>query len=364
MSKQEPVRLVLLGTGNMARLHMEGFAAVPDAKIVAAVDVDEARARTFAEKYGIPQTFGSLEAVLRWGEFDAICNITPDSMHHETTLMILAARKHILCEKPLATNYLDAHEMVEAAGAAQVVAMVNLTYRKVAELQKARELVLSGAIGEVRHVEASYLQSWLTAKSWGDWRTDPTWLWRLSRSHGSNGVLGDIGIHILDFASYGAALDIADMSCRLAVFNKAPNNRVGDYQLDANDSFAMAVSFANGALGVIHASRYGTGHLNDISLRIFGDKGAIRVHYTLSSSFMEVCMGEDVHTQTWQPLTPEPAETNYQRFVRAVQTGETLEPSFAHAANLQRLLDLGLATERQGTSALQGSHLPPQEARP
>jgi predicted dehydrogenase len=363
MSAQDPVRLVLLGTGNMARLHAQEFALVPDAKIVAAVDVDEERARAFAEKHKIPNHFGSLEAVLRWGEFDAICNITPDGMHHDTTLLILAAGKHVFCEKPLATNYLDAHEMTEAAGAANVVAMVNLTYRKVPELQKARELVLSGAIGEVRHVEASYLQSWLSANSWGDWRTDPTWLWRLSRAHGSNGVLGDIGIHILDFASYGAALDIADMSCRLATFDKAPGNRVGNYQLDANDSFAMAVTFTNGALGVIHASRFATGHLNDIALRIFGDKGAIRVNYTLSSSSMEVCLGEDIHTQTWRPLEAEPAETNYQRFVRAVQTRETLEPSFAHAANLQRLLDLGLATERAGVPTAV-SNTPGQEHRP
>ena len=65
-------------------------------------------------------------------------------------------------------------------------------------LQKAREIVLSGEIGTVRHVEASYLQSWLVSKAWGDWRTESRWLWRLSKKHGSNGVLGDIGIHAID----------------------------------------------------------------------------------------------------------------------------------------------------------------------
>ena len=54
----------------------------------------------------------------------------------------------------------------------------------------------------MRHVEASYRQSWLVGKHWGDWRTEPMWLWRLSEKHGSKGVLGDVGIHILDFATF------------------------------------------------------------------------------------------------------------------------------------------------------------------
>ena len=59
-------------------------------------------------------------------------------------------------------------------------------------------------IGEVRHIDAAYLQSWLVGTHWGDWRTEERWLWRLSGAHGSRGALGDVGIHILDFASYVA----------------------------------------------------------------------------------------------------------------------------------------------------------------
>ena len=144
-------------------------------------------------------------------------------------------------------------------------------------------MVLAGEIGEIKHVEASYLQSWLVSKFWGDWRTDPKWLWRLSRSHGSNGVLGDVGIHILDFASYGAGLDIDHVFCRLKTFDKAPGNRIGEYELDANDSFTMALDFSNGAFGVVHASRWATGHLNELRLRMYGDKGGIEVVHNLKA---------------------------------------------------------------------------------
>ena len=83
-------------------------------------------------------------------------------------------------------------------------------------------MVLAGEIGAVRHVEASYLQSWLVSKAWGDWRTEAKWLWRLSTQHGSNGVLGDIGIHILDFASLWRRRSTSSTcSRRLKTFDKA-----------------------------------------------------------------------------------------------------------------------------------------------
>lgn len=343
-----PVRIAILGTGAMARQHVERFSSIDGVSIVAGIDVDAGRAEAFCRRHGIANWFGSLEAALAWRQFDAVANVTPDSAHHQTTLQIARAGCHIFCEKPLAINHGQAEEMTRAVTDAQLVGMVNLTYRNVPALQKARELVTSGAIGEVRHVEASYLQSWLTSKYWGDWRTESRWLWRLSKAHGSNGVLGDIGIHILDFASYGAASAIAHVTCRLKAFPKAPDDQIDEYRLDANDSFVMAVEFENGALGTIHASRWATGNRDDLRMRIFGSKGALDVSYGgrdangLRIPRLNVCLGEDIETHTWRhhPLTP--VETNYERFVRAVRLGQTLEPSFAHAAKLQHILDKGM----------------------
>ena len=198
------MRLLILGTGGMANQHARHFAAIPGVTLAGGVDVDPGRVEKFKAEHKIERGFGSLDAALEWGEFDAVANVTPDAIHHPTSIAALKAGKHVFCEKPLATDYAKALEMTEVAEASGLVNMVNLTYRNVAQLQKAREIVLSGQIGAVKHVEASYLQSWLVSKAWGDWRTESQWLWRLSKKHGSNGVLGDIGVHILDFASYGA----------------------------------------------------------------------------------------------------------------------------------------------------------------
>lgn len=340
------MRLLILGTGGMANSHAQHFSAIEGVELVGAVDVDPLRAKAFADTHGIPNVFTSLEDAIAWNGFDAATNVTPDRAHHPTTLALLAAGKHVMCEKPLAENYAKADEMARAADASGLVTMVNLTYRNVAPLQKAREMVLAGEIGQVRHVEASYLQSWLVSKAWGNWATESQWLWRLSTRHGSNGVLGDVGIHILDFASYGAASDVEHVFARLKAFDKAPDNRIGEYDLDANDSFTMTVDFANGALGVIHSSRWATGHLNELRLRMHGNRGALEVIHSTEGSRLRGCLGEDVEKAVWRELDAGTVPTNYQRFAAAVTAGEKIEPDFRHAAELQKVLDLAIETEK------------------
>jgi predicted dehydrogenase len=218
----QPVRLLVIGTGGMAANHVAAFAAIPGVSVVAGIDTRPEQLAAFTAKHGIPHGFATVDAALDWGQFDAVANVTPDAAHKATTLPFLAAGKHVLCEKPLAVTAPDAEAMAAAAEGAGVVNMVNLTYRNVAALQEAARMVRAGAIGTVRHFEASYLQSWLTQPAWGDWRESAQWLWRLSTAHGSKGVLGDVGIHILDFATFIAGQDVAEVSCRLATFDKAP----------------------------------------------------------------------------------------------------------------------------------------------
>ncbi len=341
------MRLLILGTGGMAAQHAKHFAAIPGVTLAGGVDVDPMRLETFNTTHGIPKGFASLDAAIAWGEFDAVANVTPDSIHHPTTIAALKAGKHVFCEKPLATDATKAFEMVDFAEKAGLINMVNLSYRNVAELQKAREIVTSGQIGAVKHVEASYLQSWLSSKAWGDWRTESKWLWRLSKKHGSNGVLGDIGVHILDFASFGSGLDIAHVFARLKVFDKAPGNKIGEYELDANDSFTMAVDFDNGALGVIHATRWATGHFNELRLRVYGEKGGVEVQHRHDWSRLRVCLGADIETGAWTEMAVPPVPTNYQRFAESVATGKNQQPDFRHAAELQKVLDLAMVSDTE-----------------
>lgn len=274
-----------------------------------------------------------------WGAFDAVTNVTPDAAHHATTLPFLAAGKHVLCEKPLATNAADAAEMAGAAAQAGVVNMVNLSYRNVPALQQAARMVREGAIGTIRHFEASYLQSWLTQPAWGHWDKEPQWLWRLSTAHGSKGVLGDVGIHILDFATFIAGMDATEVSCLLQTFDKAPGGRIGDYVLDANDSATLQLRLANGALGTVAATRFATGHLNDLRLRLYGQTGGLEVTFENAVSRLRACLGPDIQTGKWVDIDCPPVPTIYQRFIAAIRGEGAADPDFARGAVLQRLLD-------------------------
>ena len=342
------MRLLVLGTGGMANAHAQNFSAIEGVSLVGGVDIDPARLAEFCATHGIERQFASLEEALAWGEFDAVANVTPDRIHHPTTMLAIAAGKHVFCEKPLATDAIKAMEMTEAIEASGKVGMVNLTYRNSPAVQKGRELVLSGAIGKVRHIEASHLQSWLVGNHWGDWHTETKFLWRLSTGHGSNGALGDIGIHIVDFASYGSGLDVAHVFGRLKTFDKAPDNAIGEYTLDANDSFTMNVDFAGGAIGTIQATRSAAGQMDQLRLRVYGETGSVEMIYDTGTSTLRACLGEDVHTARWHDVPFEPVETNYQRFVAAVRAGKTQEPSFRRAANIQKVLDAAMASHASG----------------
>ncbi len=332
-------RLLLLGTGGIAGQHMEEFGQLSECRIVACADALPGRAAAYAEKNGIAQAFDGLDAALAWGEFDAAINATPDGVHKDTTLQLIAAGKHVFCEKPLAPNHADALEMTEAAERAGLVNMVNLTYRNSPALQLARQMVEAGELGDLRHVEASYRQSWLVGKAWGDWRAMDQWLWRLSSEHGSTGVLGDVGIHILDFATYGAADDIASLNAELVTFPKAEGDRIGKYRLDANDSMAMTARFGSGALATILATRYATGHLNDLELKLHGTKGALWVETNGKTSSLKGCFGKDIDDAVWRDIALKETRRNARRFIDALTSGINGDPSFRRAADMQKLID-------------------------
>ncbi|MCE2738412.1 MAG: Gfo/Idh/MocA family oxidoreductase [Rhodobacter sp.] len=348
----EDVRLLILGTGGMANTHAKAFAAIPGVVLTAGVDTRADVLAAFCDRHGIARRFTTLDSALDWGGFDAVANVTPDAAHFATTMPLLAAGRHVLCEKPLATCHADARAMAAAAAGAGVVNMVNLSYRNVPALQAAARMVAGGAIGAVRHFEASYLQSWLTQPAWGDWKTESKWLWRLSSAHGSKGVLGDVGIHILDYATFIAGADPAEVSCRLTTFEKAEGGRIGDYVLDANDSFTLHLALTNGAVGTVSATRFATGHLNDLRLRLYGDRGGLEVLFEKGESRLNACLGANIATGTWAEVPTPEVPTIYRRFIDAIRGTGAGQPDFARGAALQQVLDLAEASALAGCRSL------------
>jgi predicted dehydrogenase len=343
------VRLGVIGTGGMANHQASQFSAIKDVKIVACCDVSEERRAAFAKKWEVPAVYADYREMLERETLDGVTNVTPDAMHADISIAVLDKKIPVLCEKPLASNLADARRMLAAARRAGVINMVNFSYRNSSALQAAAAFVRGGGIGQLRHVESSYLQSWLVSKGWGDWRESPGLLWRLSTAHGSAGDLGDIGVHIYDLTSLLCG-DIATIYCRLETFDKGvPDNRIGEYVLDANDSFAATVTFANGALGTIHSSRWATGHANSLRARAYGTLGGIEVDLDRSAEEYRVCLGEEnIQAFKWEAVKCPPTPSNYERFITAIRTGQPDPSDFANGVKIQACLHYSYESSKLG----------------
>ncbi|MFK7894096.1 MAG: Gfo/Idh/MocA family protein [Granulosicoccus sp.] len=338
-NRTQPLMLLLIGTGRMADLHAARFAELAGVSILAAVDTNPQRLRNFCRKHAILNAYSDLHKALEAHAYDAVTVVTPDSSHAAVTLEALKYGLPVLCEKPLADTLDAAERMTLAAEEKRVVNMVNFSYRTSGALHKARMLVDDKVLGEIRHIEASYRQSWLCNDYWGDWREDEAWLWRLSKNHGSTGVLGDVGIHILDYLLAGTGLDISGLHCRLQTFDKAPFNSIGEYQLDANDSCVLNIELENGALGVVHMSRFYSGFMNDLEMSIHGTSGALKLTTGENGDKLLACIGTDLQHNRFEPIAVEAQPDTFKRFVDALQNGTTDLADFAHATKLQRYLD-------------------------
>lgn len=336
-----------MGTGGMANAHAGDISRNRQAKLVAVADVNMEKAKEFAIKHGVEHVYNRQEELLEKSPVDAIINVTPDAFHASLTLEALAAGKHVLCEKPLATNFADAKRMADAARRKGVINMVNFSYRNSSAVQRAAQMVQRGDIGRPIHFEASYLQSWLATMVWGDWRTSPAWLWRLSSAHGSMGVLGDIGVHILDLASYPLGR-YAAVSCRLHTVDKAPGGRIGEYKLDANDSAVIHAEMVNGAVGVVHTSRWATGHRNSLVLRIYGDEGGLAIDLDKGYDRLDTCLGKNRIKAEWKTVTCPRTPTNFERFVRSIRSGKQDQPDFVQGAAIQQVIDACFRSSKTG----------------
>ena len=341
------IKIALVGTGSMANGHARHFEEIRGCKVTACCDLDMARAESFAEKYNIREVYCDISELLLKSDIDAVSCATVDAAHAPVSIAALKAGKHVLCEKPLASSIGDARKMALAAKRAKVINMVNFSYRDAPAIQKAVKMIQSGELGRVRHIEARYMQGWLASKYWGDWRKSAHWLWRLSTEHGSAGVLGDVGVHIIDFASFPVGR-IRKLDCTLKTLPKGGGKRIGKYTLDANDTAIITAEFVNGAMGSITTTRWATGRRNSVTLSIYCDKGAVDIDLDRSRNTLFVCRGKDLDTAEWKELRCPQTPSIYQRFIKGIKTGKNDQPDFARGLEVQKALDACLRSDACG----------------
>jgi predicted dehydrogenase len=251
MSDLSRVRWGILGPGSIANSLAKGVAALPDAEVIAVGSRDQAKANVFADKYGIPNRYGSYQELVDDPEVDVVYVATPHPFHAEHTLLALNARKAVLCEKPFTINERELEHVVRVAREKKLFLMEAMWTRFFPVMVKVRELIKGGAIGDVRMVQADF-----------GFRTSVNEEGRLFNRALGGGALLDVGVYTVSFAQM--ILGTPDRMTGLAT--------IGETEVDEQSAFILG--FPSGALAVLStAIRTNTPHI----ATVIGTDGTITV---------------------------------------------------------------------------------------
>jgi predicted dehydrogenase len=270
----------MVGYAFMGRAHSLAWHAVTRVfdvpvtpRLAAICGRDKAATQRAAARLGWASAETDWRALIERDDVDLIDICAPGDLHAPIAIAALQAGKHVLCEKPLANTLAEAEAMNEAADAAYpagVRAMVGFNYRRVPALALARELVVQGRIGPLRHVRAVYLQDWLA---------DPAapMTWRMQAERAGSGALGDLGAHIVDLACYLTGDEITDVSALASTFvgERPLADGSGTGTVTVDDAVVFTARLASGALASFEATRYAAGHKNGLRIELNGAAGSL-----------------------------------------------------------------------------------------
>src|SRR5215213_8379492 len=198
----EQISVAVIGAGMAGRSHAAAYRmansvsgpGLPPIRLAAIADANLALAEDGARRYGYEKALPSWQAVAEDPSIDAVSIVVGNALHRPIAEALVAAGKHVLCEKPLAGSMEDARAMVALEEGADVVTAVGYTFRRSPAIAAIRDHVRNGEFGELSLFHGRY---------WCDYACDPRspLTWRFRGAPGS-GALGDIGAHVIDIAEY------------------------------------------------------------------------------------------------------------------------------------------------------------------
>jgi predicted dehydrogenase len=232
---------------------------------------------------GISRTFADYREMLRSPDLDVIHITAPNRFHCEMALAALEAGKHCVCEKPLAMNTRQTSEIVKRAKKSKVVFAVNYNVRFYPAVLQMRKLVARGDLGEIIHVNGSYMQDWLFKDTDYNWRLLP-------EEGGKLRAVADIGTHWMDTVSFILNSRISSVFADLSTWHKTRKRPLGEiqtfakadarvryasYPVKTEDFASVLLGFASGARGNLAVSQVAAGRKNSIRVEIYGSKKSV-----------------------------------------------------------------------------------------
>ena len=371
----KPLNIGMVGYGFMGRTHSNGYAQAnhffdleykPVLKAVCARNKDKAQA--FADQWGYESVETDWRELLKRDDIDAIDVCTPNNLHKEISIAAAEAGKMVLCEKPLSMDTAEGEEMVAAVEKAGVANMVWYNYRRVPAVTLAKQLIDEGRLGRIFHYRANFLQDWTISE---DVPQGGAATWRLDADAAGSGVTGDLLAHCIDTAIWLNG-SISDVSAMTETFIKQrKHSETGEAkEVKIDDACAFHCHFKNGSLGLFESTRYARGHKALYTLEINGEHASIRwdLHDLHRLEYFD--HRDDSIVRGWRSVHISDGDQPYMGnwwvpglnigyehtfihqvadFLKSLETGEPIEPSFRSALETQKVCDavLASAAERQ-----------------
>jgi len=193
MTSQNPIRIGIIGSGNIGNVHMEVLKQIPDAQIAAVTDVYLPLAEARAREHQIENVYATTEELLADDSIEAVIIAVSNEWHAPIAVQALQAGKHVMLEKPMAINLESAKQIVEAERKSGKVLMIPHQLRWESLSMQVKQQVEKGALGHIYHAKAG----WVRRKGIPGWGT---WFTQMEKSGG--GPLIDLGVHMLDLSLY------------------------------------------------------------------------------------------------------------------------------------------------------------------
>ncbi|OJG64143.1 hypothetical protein RV07_GL000543 [Enterococcus malodoratus] len=327
----ELIKICLIGTGRAGMIHGKNFARrIENAQLIALCDPSKESLELAQKEVDCQYLYEDYHEAMQNPEIDAVVIVTPTIYHKEIALAAAAAKKHILCEKPLAMDEAECLEMIQAAEENQVKLQVGFMRRFDASFQEAKKVVDSGAIGDV-----------VLVKSLTHGPSEPKpWMFDIRKS---NGPIGEVNSHDLDTLRWLTGSEVS------SIYANGGNYRspeVSDEFPDYYDTVAMNLRFTDGKLGLIDGAQY-VQYGYDARTEILGTRGSILVgdqgkHNIVVATSDQKLTQPTMHS--WMYLFREAYVAEDQAFVDCILNDTTPQCTGKDGLMSVRLVNAGLTS--------------------